>query len=130
MKKCCDFYFLLFNLFPFCILIKLDGCLLVTFCSDGETFISADDLRINLWNLEISNQSFNIVDVKPANMEDLTGKLPWKFFFMNSDGVVFHNFLSSISWVAILQSSDEILIIWERDRNIGAYVIFFDWVEF
>ena len=46
------------------------------FCSDGETFISADDLRINLWNLEISNQSFNIVDVKPANMEDLTGKVP------------------------------------------------------
>lgn len=42
--------------------------------SDGETFISADDLRINLWNLEISNQSFNIVDVKPANMEDLTGE--------------------------------------------------------
>ncbi|KAK6927293.1 WD40 repeat, partial [Dillenia turbinata] len=42
--------------------------------SDGETFISADDLRINLWNLEISNQSFNIVDVKPANMEDLTGR--------------------------------------------------------
>ncbi|KAL4333767.1 hypothetical protein GQ457_07G038790 [Hibiscus cannabinus] len=40
--------------------------------SDGETFISADDLRINLWNLEINNQSFNIVDVKPANMEDLT----------------------------------------------------------
>ncbi|KAG0538339.1 hypothetical protein BDA96_03G227300 [Sorghum bicolor] len=40
--------------------------------SDGETFISADDLRINLWNLEISNQSFNIIDVKPTNMEDLT----------------------------------------------------------
>ncbi|KZV31824.1 serine/threonine protein phosphatase 2A 55 kDa regulatory subunit B beta isoform-like, partial [Dorcoceras hygrometricum] len=40
--------------------------------SDGETFISADDLRINLWNLEISNQSFNIVDVKPTNMENLT----------------------------------------------------------
>ncbi|KAI3979552.1 hypothetical protein MKX01_001744 [Papaver californicum] len=40
--------------------------------SDGETFISADDLRINLWNLEVSSQSFNIVDVKPKNMEDLT----------------------------------------------------------
>ncbi|XP_038700682.1 serine/threonine protein phosphatase 2A 55 kDa regulatory subunit B beta isoform-like isoform X2 [Tripterygium wilfordii] len=40
--------------------------------SDGETFISADDLRVNLWNLGISNQSFNIVDVKPTNMEDLT----------------------------------------------------------
>lgn len=40
--------------------------------SDGETFISTDDLRINLWNLEISGQCFNIVDMKPSNMEDLT----------------------------------------------------------
>ncbi|KUF77197.1 phosphatase PP2A regulatory subunit B protein [Phytophthora nicotianae] len=40
--------------------------------SDGETFISADDLRVNLWSLGISNQSFNIVDIKPANMEELT----------------------------------------------------------
>jgi len=40
--------------------------------SDGETFISADDLRINLWNLEISDQSFNIVDIKPENMEELS----------------------------------------------------------
>eukprot|EP00245_Coleochaete_scutata_P004418 TRINITY_DN169_c0_g1_i1.p1 TRINITY_DN169_c0_g1~~TRINITY_DN169_c0_g1_i1.p1 ORF type:complete len:524 (-),score=86.16 TRINITY_DN169_c0_g1_i1:750-2321(-) len=40
--------------------------------SDYETYISADDLRINLWNLEVSDQSFNIVDIKPVNMEDLT----------------------------------------------------------
>eukprot|EP01113_Clastostelium_recurvatum_P010014 TRINITY_DN1489_c0_g1_i1.p1 TRINITY_DN1489_c0_g1~~TRINITY_DN1489_c0_g1_i1.p1 ORF type:complete len:506 (+),score=104.80 TRINITY_DN1489_c0_g1_i1:86-1519(+) len=40
--------------------------------SDGETYISSDDLRINLWNLAISDQSFNIVDIKPANMEELT----------------------------------------------------------
>lgn len=40
--------------------------------SDGETYISADDLRVNLWNLGINNQSFNIVDIKPENMEDLT----------------------------------------------------------
>ncbi|KAG0556649.1 hypothetical protein M758_11G067800 [Ceratodon purpureus] len=40
--------------------------------SDCETYISADDLRINLWNLEVSDQSFNIVDIKPTNMEDLT----------------------------------------------------------
>ncbi|CAG8572328.1 3667_t:CDS:2, partial [Racocetra fulgida] len=38
--------------------------------SDGETYISADDLRINLWNLNISDQ--NIVDIKPINMEELT----------------------------------------------------------
>lgn len=40
--------------------------------SDQETFLSSDDLRINLWNLGISDQSFNIVDIKPVNMEELT----------------------------------------------------------
>jgi serine/threonine-protein phosphatase 2A regulatory subunit B len=25
-----------------------------------------------MWNLEITNQSFNIVDIKPDNMEELT----------------------------------------------------------
>ena len=56
--------------------------------SDQETYISADDLRINLWNLNISDQSFSecpgvlccillillidIVDIKPVNMEELT----------------------------------------------------------
>ncbi|XP_056650889.1 serine/threonine-protein phosphatase 2A 55 kDa regulatory subunit B delta isoform isoform X3 [Monodelphis domestica] len=40
--------------------------------SDHETYLSADDLRINLWHLEITNRSFNIVDIKPVNMEELT----------------------------------------------------------
>jgi serine/threonine-protein phosphatase 2A regulatory subunit B len=40
--------------------------------SDQETFISSDDLRINLWHHEITSQSYNIVDIKPVNMEELT----------------------------------------------------------
>lgn len=40
--------------------------------SDQETYLSSDDLRINLWNLEIPDQLFNIVDIKPTNMEELT----------------------------------------------------------
>ena len=65
----------------------------ITVNSDQETYISSDDLRINLWNLNISDQSFSqfsllrlfglvltfqcfiyadIVDIKPANMEELT----------------------------------------------------------
>jgi serine/threonine-protein phosphatase 2A regulatory subunit B len=39
---------------------------------DGETFLSADDLRVNLWNLDNNVQSFNVVDIKPPNMEELT----------------------------------------------------------
>lgn len=44
----------------------------ISVSSDGETYISADDLRINLWNLGIQDQSFNIIDIKPVNMEELT----------------------------------------------------------
>jgi len=40
--------------------------------SDEETFLSADDLRINLWHIGVTDQSFNIVDIKPTNMEELT----------------------------------------------------------
>lgn len=29
--------------------------------SDQETFMSADDLRINLWHIEITNQSFSMI---------------------------------------------------------------------
>lgn len=31
----------------------------LSICSDGETFISSDDLRVNLWNLGISDHSFS-----------------------------------------------------------------------
>lgn len=51
--------------------------------SDQETFLSADDLRINLWNFNVNSQSFSnwpvitivnetdIVDIKPENMDEL-----------------------------------------------------------
>lgn len=29
--------------------------------SDGETYLSADDLRINMWHLDITDRSFNIL---------------------------------------------------------------------
>eukprot|EP00177_Eucheuma_denticulatum_P002442 GFKZ01004389.1.p1 GENE.GFKZ01004389.1~~GFKZ01004389.1.p1 ORF type:complete len:636 (+),score=70.71 GFKZ01004389.1:100-1908(+) len=40
--------------------------------SDEETFLSADDLRVNLWNLNRGGNGFNVLDMKPDNMEDLT----------------------------------------------------------
>jgi len=33
---------------------------------DGETFLSADDLRINLWDLDRSDTSLNVIDIKPG----------------------------------------------------------------
>lgn len=64
---------------------------------DDETFLSADDLRINLWNLSINDQSFNIVDIKPENMEELTEVITSAsfhpthcnlFMFSSSKGVI------------------------------------------
>lgn len=40
--------------------------------SDGETFLTSDDLRINLWHLSTNSECFNIVDLKPVNMDDLS----------------------------------------------------------
>jgi serine/threonine-protein phosphatase 2A regulatory subunit B len=40
--------------------------------SDGATFLSADDLRVNLWHLDNAKLSFNIVDIKPPTLEELT----------------------------------------------------------
>ncbi|EUB60876.1 Serine/threonine-protein phosphatase 2A regulatory subunit B alpha isoform [Echinococcus granulosus] len=65
--------------------------------SDQETFISADDLRINLWHLDVPDQSFTIVDIKPENMEELNevitcsrfhSELCYMFGYSTSRGVV------------------------------------------
>ncbi|KAK4794374.1 hypothetical protein SAY86_012368 [Trapa natans] len=74
--------------------------------SDGETFISADDLRINLWNLAIINQSFNIVDLKPANMEDLTEVITSAEFHPNHcNMLVYSSSRGSIRLVDLRQSA-------------------------
>jgi len=41
-------------------------------CSNGENFISGDDLRINLWSLTNTTEAFNIIDLKPDNMEEIS----------------------------------------------------------
>ena len=32
----------------------------ISLCSDGQLFLSADDLRVNLWNLENGSECFSI----------------------------------------------------------------------
>ncbi|KAA0720416.1 B beta isoform PP2A subunit [Triplophysa tibetana] len=59
--------------------------------SDYETYMSTDDLRINLWNLEITNQSFNIVDIKPANMEELTEVITAAEFHPNQCNILVYS---------------------------------------
>jgi serine/threonine-protein phosphatase 2A regulatory subunit B len=39
--------------------------------SDGEHFLSSDEFRITLWNVNISNEGFSIVDWSPASIENI-----------------------------------------------------------
>ncbi len=41
--------------------------------SDGETFLSADELRVYLWNIHVGQECFNIVDLAPESLHLLTG---------------------------------------------------------
>jgi len=44
----------------------------LSFNNDGTTFLSADDLRVNVWNIHSNASTFNIVDIKPDDMEELS----------------------------------------------------------
>lgn len=44
----------------------------VSACADGEHFLSADDLRINLWNVGRPDEPYALIDIKPDRIEDLT----------------------------------------------------------
>ncbi|GAU91585.1 hypothetical protein RvY_03812 [Ramazzottius varieornatus] len=65
--------------------------------ADQETFLSADDLRINIWHTESKNLCWNVIDIKPENMEDLAEVITYSrfhptensvFAFSSSKGVI------------------------------------------
>jgi serine/threonine-protein phosphatase 2A regulatory subunit B len=65
--------------------------------ADNEHFLSADDLRVNIWNLSISNEVYSAVDIPVENMEDLSEVItsasfhptdPNVFMFSSSKGVI------------------------------------------
>ncbi|KAJ0677466.1 putative protein phosphatase 2A regulatory subunit PR55, WD40-repeat-containing domain superfamily [Helianthus annuus] len=93
---------------------------MITEC-DGETFVSADDLRINLWNLEISNQSFNIVDVKPANMEDLTGYYISRFHPAHYNTLAYSSSKGSIRLIDLRQPALD-YGVWGLGWGVAAWV--------
>lgn len=43
--------------------------------SDGETYLSADDLRINMWHLDITDRSFSILSALKKLPDLLQGQV-------------------------------------------------------
>lgn len=52
----------------------------ISVSSDGETFLSADDLRVNLWRMERSACCFMAIDMKPPSMDTLSEVLTAAMF--------------------------------------------------
>ncbi|XP_052143757.1 serine/threonine protein phosphatase 2A 55 kDa regulatory subunit B alpha isoform-like isoform X2 [Oryza glaberrima] len=82
---------------------------------DGETFVSVDDLRINLWHLEVTDQCFNIVDMKPADMEDLVEVITSAEFHPSSCSLL--AFGSSRGFVRLVDLRQSALC----DRNVRIF---------
>ena len=38
---------------------------------DGEHFLSSDDLRVNIWNIESNKIAYSIIDMKPPGVDEL-----------------------------------------------------------
>ncbi|OAF69233.1 hypothetical protein A3Q56_02991 [Intoshia linei] len=54
---------------------------------DNMCFLSSDELRINLWNLEVSDNSYNVVDIKPECLEDLSEVITSTTFHPNQSSI-------------------------------------------
>lgn len=52
--------------------------------SDCETYLSADDLRVNLWNLEITDRSFSILTKLITHMPLVPKKVIYIKWFLYS----------------------------------------------
>jgi serine/threonine-protein phosphatase 2A regulatory subunit B len=95
--------------------------------SDNESFISSDDLRINMWNIEDSTKCFNIIDCKPKNMEDLNEIITCSTFHPSATNIMaFSTSKGAINLVdlrssAICSEKDFINIRRTRDIDSSTY---------
>ena len=57
----------------------------ISLSSNGENFLSSDDLKIYLWDLENTKVAYNFVDMKPDNFEELSEVITASQFHPISD---------------------------------------------
>ena len=85
--------------------------------SDGETFLSSDDLRINLWHVEHPNESYCVVDIKPATIEELTEVITCAKFHPSQCNLL--AFSTSKGAVRVADMRDSAIIDGRVSRSLG-----------
>jgi len=75
--------------------------------SDREHFISADDLTINLWNLENNWSAYNLIDIKPNDTSDLSEVITYaEFHPHHADQFIYSSSKAYICICDLRQSSN------------------------
>lgn len=72
---------------------------------DGETFMSVDDLRINIWSLEKATSNYIIQDIKPANMEDLSEVITSAIYHPHHCNILAYSTSKGFVYLADLRSN-------------------------
>jgi len=76
-------------------------------CSNGENFISGDDLRVNLWSLDRNNEAYNIVDLKPDNLEEISEVITSSKFHPTSNNLFLYSTSKGVVKVGDLRKSSQ-----------------------
>lgn len=67
--------------------------------------ISSDDLRVYLWNVEDKSKAFNVVDLKPVDLTDLSEVITSSQFHPISDNMFLYSISKGVVNVADLRKS-------------------------
>lgn len=98
-------------------------------CSNGENFLSGDDLRINIWTLDHSVEAFNVIDLKPDNLEEISEVITSARFHPISNNLFLFSTSKGIVKVGDLRKSshcDDTAITLEAKDTTGTKNFFTD----
>lgn len=76
-------------------------------CSNGENFLSGDDLRVNLWSLDRTSEAYNVVDLKPDNLEEISEVITSSKFHPTSDNMFLYSTSKGVVKVGDLRKSSQ-----------------------
>ena len=77
----------------------------ISLASNDEFMISSDDLRVYLWNVEDKSKAFNVVDLKPVDLTDLSEVITSSQYHPISDNMFLYSTSKGVVNIADLRKN-------------------------
>ena len=77
----------------------------VSIASNDEYMISSDDLRVYIWDIQERNKAFNVIDLKPEDLTDLSEVITSSQYHPISDNMFLYSTSKGVVNVADLRKS-------------------------